>query len=73
MIQKRSLWIKRRLKKLQSRIEENLEEKDPETKIAELEEKIVRQYAEMENQRRRYEKKEMMLLSMVVSLLLKKH
>ena len=36
--------------------EENLEEKDPETKIAELEEKIVRQYAEMENQRRRYEK-----------------
>ena len=26
------------------------------TKIAELEEKIVRQYAEMENQRRRYEK-----------------
>ena len=30
--------------------------KSPEEKIAELEEKIVRQYAEMENQRRRYEK-----------------
>merc|ERR1711991_792944 len=28
----------------------------PEEKIADLEEKIVRQYAEMENQRRRYEK-----------------
>ncbi len=34
----------------------NLEEKSPEEKIAELEEKIVRQYAEMENQRRRYDK-----------------
>ena len=32
------------------------EEKSPEDKIVELEEKIVRQYAEMENQRRRYEK-----------------
>ena len=31
-------------------------EKSPEEKISELEEKIVRQYAEMENQRRRYEK-----------------
>jgi len=36
--------------------EENIKEKTPEEKIAELEEKIVRQYAEMENQRRRYEK-----------------
>ena len=36
--------------------EKNLEEKSPEEKIAELEEKIVRQYAEMENQRRRYDK-----------------
>ena len=35
---------------------DNIEEKTPEEKIAELEEKIVRQYAEMENQRRRYEK-----------------
>ena len=33
-----------------------MDEKSPEEKIAELEEKIVRQYAEMENQRRRYEK-----------------
>ena len=33
-----------------------LEEKSPEEKISELEEKIVRQYAEMENQRRRYDK-----------------
>jgi len=32
------------------------EETTPETKIAKLEEKLVRQYAEMENQRRRYEK-----------------
>tara|TARA_B100000003_G_C10885706_1_gene353055 strand:+ start:602 stop:1228 length:627 start_codon:yes stop_codon:yes gene_type:complete len=32
------------------------EEKSPEEKITELEEKIIRQYAEMENQRRRYEK-----------------
>ena len=32
------------------------EEISPEDKIAELEEKIVRLYAEMENQRRRYEK-----------------
>ena len=36
--------------------ENKLEEKTPEDQIAELEEKIVRQYAEMENQRRRYEK-----------------
>ncbi len=36
--------------------ENNLEEITPEDKIKELEEKIVRQYAEMENQRRRYEK-----------------
>ena len=36
--------------------QKNLDELKPEVKIAELEEKIVRQYAEMENQRRRYEK-----------------
>ena len=36
--------------------ETDIEEQSPETKIAELEEKIIRQYAEMENQRRRYEK-----------------
>ncbi len=36
--------------------ENSLEDKNPENKIAELEEKIIRQYAEMENQRRRYEK-----------------
>ena len=35
---------------------ENKEEQTPEAKIAELEEKLIRQYAEMENQRRRYEK-----------------
>ena len=33
-----------------------VEEKNPEEKIIDLEEKIVRLYAEMENQRRRYEK-----------------
>ena len=36
--------------------ETDIEAQTPETKIAELEEKIIRQYAEMENQRRRYEK-----------------
>ena len=36
--------------------QENREELAPEAKIVELEEKLVRQYAEMENQRRRYEK-----------------
>tara|TARA_B100002052_G_scaffold296018_1_gene323618 strand:- start:75 stop:701 length:627 start_codon:yes stop_codon:yes gene_type:complete len=36
--------------------QENKEDQSPESKIAELEEKLVRQYAEMENQRRRYEK-----------------
>ena len=34
----------------------NKEKQTPEAKITELEEKLVRQYAEMENQRRRYEK-----------------
>ncbi len=36
--------------------QENRVEPTPEVKISELEEKLVRQYAEMENQRRRYEK-----------------
>ena len=36
--------------------QENKEEPTPEAKIAELEEKLIRQYAEMENQRRRYMK-----------------
>ena len=35
---------------------DDVEKKSPEERIVELEEKIVRQYAEMENQRRRYEK-----------------
>jgi len=49
--------------KEESNIQENsnieqktVDEKSPEEKILELEEKVVRQYAEMENQRRRYEK-----------------
>ena len=49
--------------KEEDKIQENLnkeqktvDEKSPEEKILELEEKVVRQYAEMENQRRRYEK-----------------
>ena len=33
-----------------------IKEKDPETKILELEDKLARTFAEMENQRRRYEK-----------------
>ena len=36
--------------------QKNTDEKSLEDKITELEEKIVRQFAEMENQRRRYEK-----------------
>ena len=36
--------------------ENNIQDKTPEEKIADLEEKIVDKYAEMENQRRRYEK-----------------
>ena len=36
--------------------QKNKEEQTPEEKIADLEEKLIRQYAEMENQRRRYEK-----------------
>ena len=36
--------------------EEQKEEKTPEEKILELEDKITRTFAEMENQRRRYEK-----------------
>ncbi len=39
-----------------NKVQKDLEEQSPEEKIKELEEKIVRQYAEMENQRRRYEK-----------------
>ena len=35
---------------------DDVDKKSPEERIVELEEKIVRQYAEMENQRRRYEK-----------------
>ena len=41
---------------LLTKTKNNIDEKSPEDKIAELEEKIIRQYAEMENQRRRYEK-----------------
>ncbi len=36
--------------------DKDIERKNPEEKIVELEEKLVRQLAEMENQRRRYEK-----------------
>ena len=36
--------------------DKDIEKKNPEEKIVELEEKLVRQLAEMENQRRRYEK-----------------
>merc|ERR1712196_270403 len=36
--------------------EEQLKEKNPEEKILELEDKLARTFAEMENQRRRFEK-----------------
>ena len=45
--------------KIETELETGQEDKielTPEDKISELEEKLVRQYAEMENQRRRYEK-----------------
>ena len=37
--------------------EESLKEQGPEGKISDLEDKLARAYAEMENQRRRYEKR----------------
>ena len=37
--------------------EKDKEEKSPEEKIAQLEDKLARTFAEMENQRRRFEKK----------------
>ena len=40
----------------ESKIEEPLKEKSPEEKILELEDKLTRTFAEMENQRRRFEK-----------------
>ena len=52
---------------------EEIKEPTPEEKIAELEDKVARTFAEMENQRRRFEKKKKMLLNMVVIVLQKKH
>ena len=40
----------------EAKIEQTEKELSPEDKIKELEDKVVRSYAEMENQRRRYEK-----------------
>tara|TARA_B100000575_G_scaffold176979_1_gene141905 strand:+ start:1896 stop:2159 length:264 start_codon:yes stop_codon:yes gene_type:complete len=53
--------------------ENNKKEKSSEEKIIELEDKLARTFAEMENQRRRFEKKRWMLLSMEVMLSRKKH
>ena len=53
---------------------EEIKEPTPEEKITELEDKIVRTFAEMENQRRRFEKeKEEAFEYMGVIVLLKKH
>ena len=52
--------------------DEGIKEQTPEEKIEELEDKITRTFAEMENQRRRFEKEEKMLLVMVDLLLQKK-
>ena len=41
---------------LEGKDENQIEEKSPEEKILELEDKIARTFAEMENQRRRFEK-----------------
>ena len=45
-----------------SEISENVKELSPEDKIAELEDKLARTFAEMENQRRRFEKEKDCLL-----------
>ena len=42
--------------KMSLKIKNNLIEKSPEEKILELEDKVARTFAEMENQRRRFEK-----------------
>ena len=42
--------------KLDSEVNEEIKEISPEEKILELEDKLTRTFAEMENQRRRYEK-----------------
>ena len=59
-----------------AQVEKNNKEKDekkkdlsPEEKILELEDKLARTLAEMENQRRRFEKKKKMRLNMVDFLL----
>tara|TARA_Y100001935_G_scaffold232370_1_gene214028 strand:- start:277 stop:552 length:276 start_codon:yes stop_codon:yes gene_type:complete len=53
---------------------EDKKELTTEEKIFELEDKLARAFAEMENQRRRFEKeKKKMLLNTVVFHLLKKH
>ena len=51
---------------------EDFIEKTPEEKILELEDKLARTFAEMENQRRRFEKKKRRHLNTVVLLLQKK-
>ena len=48
-------------------------EPTPEEKIAELDDKLTRTFAEMENQREGLKKKKRMLLNMVAIVLLKKH
>ena len=53
-------------------LEENNKNLSPEDKIKELEDKLTRSFAEMENQRRSLRKKEKMLFSMEVLLLQKK-
>ena len=52
---------------------EEVKEPTPEEKIAELEDKVARTFAEMENQRRRFEKEKEDALNMVVIVLQKKH
>ena len=57
--------------KVNKSIEEE-KESSPEEKIKELEDKLARTFAEMENQRRRFEKKKMMHLIMEALHLQKK-
>ena len=51
----------------------NKKEFSPEEKIKDLEDKLARAYAEMENQRRRFEKEKEDALNMEDFLLLAKH
>ena len=65
--------MKIKKRKQLKKAKEEIKEPTPEKKLAELEDKVARTFAEMENQRRRFEKKKKKHLSMEVIVLLRKH